>query len=53
MLACWTYKVWGYETKGITKPEIIMSTSCHPSVNKGGDYMDIKIVTVPVDPETL
>jgi len=30
-----------------------MGLSAHPSINKGCDYMGVKLVTVPIDPVTL
>jgi sphinganine-1-phosphate aldolase len=53
LLAVRTYKEWAYATKGITKPEIVMALSGHPSFNKACEYFGVKLVTVPIDPVTL
>jgi len=39
-----TYRNWAYTTKGITKPELIMSLSAHPSIAKGCHYFGVKLV---------
>jgi len=48
-----TYRNWAYTTKGITKPEIIMALSGHPSIAKGCHYFGVKCVIVPLDSKTL
>lgn len=37
---------------GITEPELIACTSAHAAVNKGCDLLGVKLIHVPMDPET-
>ena len=52
LLACKTYRDWGYQKKGITKPNIVILESGHAAFNKAGDYFGIEIKTVPIDLDT-
>ena len=49
LLACKTYRDWGLDQKGITKPEIIVAESAHAAFFKAGHYFQIKIKVIPVD----
>jgi len=52
LLACKTYRDWGFYHKGISKPNIVILESGHAAFNKAGDYFNIDIITVPTDPES-
>lgn len=52
LLACKTYRDWGFQKKGITKPNIVILESGHAAFNKAGDYFGIEIKTVPIDLDT-
>lgn len=52
LLACKTYRDWGKDNKFIQNPEIVVGESVHGSFLKAGEYFNIKIVSVPVDPNT-
>jgi len=49
ILACKTYRDWGKNEKGITKPNIVVLASVHPAFDKACHYFGIKIIKVPVD----
>ena len=49
LLACKTYRDWGFQKKGITNPNIVILESGHAAFNKAGDYFGIEIRTVPID----
>lgn len=52
LMACKTYRDLAY-SKGITKPEIIMPITAHPAFNKACSYFKIKLIRIPLDPDTL
>ncbi len=48
MMAVKTYREWARATKPhIKAPEMVVSTSVHPSIDKGAHYFDVKLVKVP------
>ena len=49
MLAMKTYRDWARETKGITKPEMIVPVTAHAAFDKASQYFNIKTIHVPVD----
>ena len=49
LLACKTYRDWGFYEKGISKPNIVILESGHAAFNKAGDYFQIEIRSVPID----
>ena len=49
LLAMKTYRDWARETKGITKPEMIIPNTAHAAFEKAGQYFKIKVVRIPVD----
>lgn len=51
LMACLSYRQIGYE-KGIRYPEIVAPISCHAAFEKAAYYFRMKLVHVPVDPET-
>ena len=53
LLAVLAYRNWAYDTKGITKPELIIALSGHPSFNKACEYFGVKCVVVALEPKTL
>ncbi|KAF9050348.1 pyridoxal phosphate-dependent transferase [Panaeolus papilionaceus] len=52
VMAVKTYRDWARAAKGITEPEMIISTTAHAAFDKGAAYMGIKVHTIPVDPYT-
>ena len=38
--------------RGVTAPEIVLPTTAHPAFEKGAHLFGLKVVHVPVDPET-
>lgn len=54
MLAVKTARDWARANKpNIKEPEMILPVTAHPAFHKGAHYLDVKAVTVPVDPQTL
>nr|CAG4651780.1 EOG090X051L [Triops cancriformis] len=53
ILACKAYRDYARETKGISRPEILVPVTAHAAFDKAADLLNIKIVHVPVDPVTL
>ena len=49
MLAMKTYRDWAKETKGITRPEIVIPATAHAAFDKAGEYFHIKVNHIPVD----
>ncbi|ADO70873.1 pyridoxal phosphate-dependent decarboxylase family protein [Stigmatella aurantiaca] len=48
MLAIKTYRDWARETRGITRPEMVLPSSAHPAFDKAAHYFGVKSVRVPV-----
>ncbi|KAG0330554.1 hypothetical protein BGZ99_000025 [Dissophora globulifera] len=53
LMSCKAHREWGYETKGITEPEIVAPITIHAAFNKAANYFKMKIVLVPIDPVTM
>jgi len=49
MLAMKAYRDWARETKGITKPEMIVPVTAHAAFDKASQYFGIKMIHIPVD----
>lgn len=49
LLAMKAYRDWARDIKGIKNPEIVAPTSAHAAFDKAAEYLDIKIIRVPVD----
>lgn len=49
LLAMKTYRDWARETKGITKPEMILPVTAHAAFDKASQYFHIKPVHIPFD----
>jgi len=49
LLAMKTYRDWARDTKGITKPEMIVPSTAHAAFDKAAQYFNIRIVHIPVD----
>jgi glutamate/tyrosine decarboxylase-like PLP-dependent enzyme len=49
MLAMKAYRDWARETKGITKPEMIVPITAHAAFDKASQYFNIKTVHIPID----
>jgi sphinganine-1-phosphate aldolase len=47
LMACKTYRDYALKEKGITNPEIIVSSSAHCAFNKACKYFNIKLVVIP------
>ncbi|CAF1562285.1 unnamed protein product [Rotaria magnacalcarata] len=52
LMACKTYRDIAI-AKGIKRPEIVMPVTAHPAFNKASFYFKMKLIRVPVDPNTL
>jgi len=52
IMAVKTYRDWARQTKGITKPELVVPTSVHCAFDKACNYFGIKIIHVPVNEKT-
>lgn len=50
--ACWAYRNRA-KSKGITEPEMVVPVSAHSAFKKAAQILGMKIVEVPIDPETL
>jgi sphinganine-1-phosphate aldolase len=48
LLAMKAYRDWARETKGITRPEIVVPSSAHAAFQKASEYFNLKLVQVPV-----
>lgn len=48
LLAMKTYRDWAEDTKGITRPEIIVPSTGHAAFDKAAQYFQLKLVRVPV-----
>jgi glutamate/tyrosine decarboxylase-like PLP-dependent enzyme len=51
LLAMKTYRDWALDTKGITKPELIIPVTAHAAFEKAAQYFGIKLIKVPVGPD--
>jgi sphinganine-1-phosphate aldolase len=49
LLAMKTYRDWARETKGITKPEMIVPVTAHAAFDKASQYFNIKTIHIPID----
>ena len=52
VLAIKTHRDYYREKFGITEPEMIACTSAHAAVNKGCDLLGVKLIHVPLNPDT-
>jgi sphinganine-1-phosphate aldolase len=53
VLAIKTHRDYFRDKYGITEPEMVACVTAHAAVNKGCDLLGVKLVQVPVNPETL
>lgn len=49
LLAMKTYRDWARETKGITRPEMVVPVTAHAAFDKAAQYFNIKLVRIPLD----
>jgi sphinganine-1-phosphate aldolase len=49
LLAMKTYRDWARETKGITRPEMIVPVTAHAAFDKASQYFGIKTIHIPMD----
>lgn len=49
MLAMKTYRDYARDTRGITKPEMIIPVTAHAAFDKASQYFKIKMAHIPVD----
>uniref|UniRef100_A0AAV1SZE1 sphinganine-1-phosphate aldolase n=1 Tax=Peronospora matthiolae TaxID=2874970 RepID=A0AAV1SZE1_9STRA len=52
-LATKTHREWYRHKHGITKPEIIACVTAHAAIDKACEILGIKLINVPMDPQTL
>jgi len=48
LLAMKTYRDWARETRGITRPEMVLPVSAHAAFDKAAHYFGLKAVRIPV-----
>lgn len=53
ILACKAHRDYGYFEKGIVYPEMVVPATAHAGFDKAGEYLRVKVIHVPVDPETM
>ncbi|XP_017108341.2 sphingosine-1-phosphate lyase [Drosophila bipectinata] len=53
VMAMKAYRDYAREHKGITRPNIVVPKTVHAAFDKGGQYFNIHVRSVDVDPETL
>jgi sphinganine-1-phosphate aldolase len=49
LLAMKTYRDWGRDRKGITRPEMVVPVTAHAAFDKAAQYFNIKITRIPLD----
>ncbi|KAI9455488.1 PLP-dependent transferase [Lactarius psammicola] len=47
-----THRDWARAVKGISEPEMVVPASAHAAFDKAAAYFNIKLHSIPVDPET-
>ncbi|RXK38082.1 sphinganine-1-phosphate aldolase [Tremella mesenterica] len=47
-----THRDWARQTKGVTKPEMVIPSSAHAAFWKGAEYFGVKLHVIPVNPTT-
>jgi sphinganine-1-phosphate aldolase len=47
VMACKTYRDWAKETKGITRPEMVVPITAHAAFDKASSYLGIKVHWIP------
>jgi sphinganine-1-phosphate aldolase len=47
-----THRDWARAVKGISEPEIVVPASAHAAFDKAAAYFNVKLHSIPVDPET-
>lgn len=52
LLACKACRDYARDVKGIKKPEIVMPVTAHAAFDKAAQYLNIKIYSVPVNPQS-
>ncbi|KAI8039851.1 hypothetical protein M5D96_007276 [Drosophila gunungcola] len=53
VMAMKAYRDYAREHKGITRPNIVVPKTVHAAFDKGGQYFNIHVRSVDVDPETF
>jgi len=53
MLPMLVYREKAKAERGITAPEMVVPSTCHPAFSKGAHYFGIKLIRVPVGPDYL
>lgn len=52
LLACKSYRDYARESRGITKPNMVVPRSAHAAFDKAGQYLNIHVRSIKLDPET-
>jgi len=52
LLAVKVYRDWARDAKGILNPEILVPTTAHAAFDKACQFLDIRIVKVPINSKT-
>lgn len=53
LLACKALRDYAREEKGIRYPEMVVATTAHSAFDKAAQFLKIKVVTVPVNPNSF
>lgn len=52
VMACKAWRDYAREYRGIRKPEIIVPVTAHSAFDKAGQYLRLKVRSIPIDPVT-
>ncbi|XP_066249897.1 sphingosine-1-phosphate lyase [Euwallacea similis] len=52
MMACKAYRDFARETRGIRRPEMVLPVTAHSGFDKAGQYLNIRLRHVAIDPTT-
>lgn len=52
VMACKAYRDYAREHKGITRPNMVVPKTIHAAFDKAGQYFNIHVQYIDVDPET-
>lgn len=53
VMAMKAYRDWGRAHRGVRNPSVLAPITIHPAFDKAAEYFKIKLIKVPVRPETM
>ncbi|KXS08831.1 PLP-dependent transferase, partial [Gonapodya prolifera JEL478] len=53
LMAFKSYRDWGRDVKGITRPNVVVPITAHAAVDKASQFFNIQLRKVPLDPKTF